>query len=94
MPSLPDDARAADLPATDPGDGLTVYTPLQQYTLLRATRLGTLRREVLPTLDASDYRVKLISKALYSTYCDLQALGLPSETRILREHTRTERVSG
>jgi hypothetical protein len=44
-----------------------------------------LHRDVLPQLDASDFRVKLTLKALYSTYQDLQELGLENEARLLNE---------
>jgi hypothetical protein len=44
-----------------------------------------LQRDVLPQLDPSDYRVKLTLKALYSTYQDLNELGLTEEARLLLE---------
>jgi hypothetical protein len=44
-----------------------------------------LQRDVLPKLDKSDYRVRLTLKALYSTYCDLEELGLGAEARLLKE---------
>jgi hypothetical protein len=44
-----------------------------------------LHRDVLPKLDPSDFRVKLTLKALYSTYQDLQQLGLDKEARLLTE---------
>jgi hypothetical protein len=49
-----------------------------------------LHRDVLPKLDSSDYRVKLTLKALYSTYQDLQELGLAEEARLLTEKTEQE----
>ena len=54
---------------------LNSYSPLQQQALTRFGRLKMLRRDVLPKLDASDFRVKLTLKALYSTYRDLEDLG-------------------
>jgi hypothetical protein len=44
-----------------------------------------LQRDVLPQLPASDFRVKLTLKALYSTYHDLKELGLDEEARLLLE---------
>jgi len=68
-------------------NALSSYTPLQQLTLTRYGRLKMLHRDVLPKLDASDYRVKLTLKALYSTYQDLRELGLEEEARLLTEKT-------
>ena len=64
---------------------LSSYSPLQQLTLTRFGRLKMMQRDVLPHLDSSDYRVKLTLKALYSTYNDLQSLGLEEEARLLLE---------
>ena len=70
-------------------NGLSSYTPLQQLSLTRYGRLKMLQRDVLPRLDSSDYRVKLTLKALYSTYQDLQELGLEHEARLLTEKGET-----
>jgi hypothetical protein len=67
-------------------DTLSGYEPLQQHALTRFGRLRMLKRDVLPKLDGSDYRVKLTLKALYSTYQDLQDLGLEEEAKLLLEH--------
>ncbi len=64
---------------------LSSYSALQQLTLTRFGRLKMMQRDVLPHLDSSDYRVKLTLKALYSTYNDLQDLGLQEEARLLLE---------
>jgi len=64
-------------------DTLSSYEPLQQHALTRFGRLKMLQRDVLPKLDTSDYRVKLTLKALYSTYQDLEELGLGQEARAL-----------
>jgi len=66
-------------------NGLSSYTPLEQLTLTRYGRLKMLHRDVLPKLDVSDFRVKLTLKALFSTYQDLQQLGLAEEARLLTE---------
>jgi hypothetical protein len=55
--------------------------------LTRYGRLRMLQRDVLPQLDQSDYRVKLTAKALYSTYQDMQQLGLDDEARLLRQQS-------
>jgi hypothetical protein len=66
---------------------LSSYNALQQLTLTRYGRLKMLQRDVLPQLDPSDFRVKLTAKALYSTYQDMQELGLDDEARLLRQQT-------
>jgi len=71
-------------------NGLSSYTPLQQLSLTRYGRLKMLHRDVLPQLDPSDFRVKLTLKALYSTYQDLQQLGLEEEARLLTERERED----
>lgn len=71
--------------------GLASYSPMQQLALTRYARLGMLRRDVLPSIDdASDWRSRLVHKALYSTYQDLEALGLETEARLLRERSSEE----
>jgi hypothetical protein len=62
---------------------LSSYDPLQQHALTRFGRLKMLQRDVLPKLGASDYRTRLTLKALYSTYRDLQQLGLEEEARLI-----------
>jgi hypothetical protein len=69
---------------------LSSYSPLQQLTLTRFGRLKMLQRDVLPQLPASDFRVKLTLKALYSTYQDLQELGLAEEARLLLDPAQQE----
>jgi hypothetical protein len=70
-------------------NGLSSYSPLQQLSLTRYGRLKMLHRDILPKLDTSDFRVKLTLKALYSTYQDLQQLGLEEEARMLNERDST-----
>jgi hypothetical protein len=70
-------------------NGLSSYTPLQQLSLTRYGRLKMLHRDVLPKLDSSDFRVRLTLKALYSTYRDLQQLGLEQEARLLNERDQS-----
>jgi hypothetical protein len=68
---------------------LSNYSPIQQLSLTRYGRLKMLHRDVLPQLDPSDFRVKLTLKALYSTYQDLQGLGLEEEARLLTARDET-----
>lgn len=70
-------------------NALSSYSPLQRFSLTRYGRLKMLHRDVLPKLDPTDYRVRLTLKALYSTYQDLQQLGLEEEARLLTEQTQS-----
>jgi hypothetical protein len=72
---------------------LSSYSALQQLSLTRYGRLKMLQRDVLPHLDPSDYRVKLTLKALFSTYEDLQELGLEEEARLLTEQSQSQSQS-
>jgi hypothetical protein len=63
------------------------YSPTQQIALTRFMRLSMLRRDVLPLLEPTDWRARLIHKALYSTYRDCEELGLGDEVKLLRERT-------
>jgi hypothetical protein len=72
------------------GSRLAAYRPTQQLALTRYGRLKMLQRDVLPKLDPSDMRVKLTLKALYSTYRDLEELGLGEEARLLRDRDEPE----
>jgi hypothetical protein len=74
-------------------NGLSSYTPLQQFSLTRYGRLKMLHRDVLPQLDSSDFRVKLTLKALYSTFRDLQELGLEEEARLFNERDQSADLS-
>jgi len=71
---------------------LSSYNPLQQLTLTRFGRLKMMQRDVLPQLDSSDYRVRLTLKALYSTYQDLQQLGLKEEARLLLDTQSNDKL--
>ena len=62
---------------------LNSYDPLQQHALTRFGRLRMLQRDVLPKLDASDYRTRLTLKALYSTYQDCVSAGVSGEAKLL-----------
>ncbi|MBV8714632.1 MAG: hypothetical protein JO020_13410 [Chloroflexi bacterium] len=70
-------------------NALSSYSPLQQLSLTRYGRLKMLHRDILPKLDPTDFRVRLTLKALYSTYQDLQQLGLEEEARLLTDQNQS-----
>lgn len=63
------------------------YSPTQQLALTRYIRVSMLRRDVLPMLESTDWRARLIHKALYSAYRDCEQQGLDNEVRLLRERS-------
>lgn len=63
--------------------GLRSYSPTQLFFLTRLSWLIRQRRELINTLDESDWRQKLLNKALYSTFLDCQEEGVGDEAKSL-----------
>lgn len=63
--------------------GLRSYSPTQLFFLTRLSWLIRQRRELINTLDASDWRRKLLDKALYSTFLDCRDEGVEDEAKSL-----------
>lgn len=57
------------------------YSPLQLYFLRRLNRLLRLRQEQGPQLNGDG--VRLIDRAIYSTYCDAVDVGVTDEAQKL-----------
>ena len=64
------------------------YSPLQLLFLQRLEQLLLKRRQYAGRLASDDWRMKLLDRALYSTYCDCLQLGLQEEARTLLERSR------
>ncbi len=62
---------------------LKSYSPTQLHFLMRLSHLQRQRRETVNLLDAGDWRMRLIHKALYSTFCDCEELGVGEEAKLL-----------
>ncbi len=62
---------------------LKSYSPTQLHFLMRLSHLQRQRREMVNLLDANDWRMRLIHKALYSTFRDCQELGVGEEAKLL-----------
>jgi len=75
--------NAENASATVPGqgNGLRQYTPTQLFFLTRLSWLIRQRRELTNTLDATDWRTKLLNKALYSTFLDCVEEGIGDEAK-------------
>ena len=61
--------------------GLRSFTPTQLFFLTRLSWLIRQRRELINTLDETDWRLKLLNKALYSTFLDCDEEGVGDEAR-------------
>ncbi len=59
---------------------------LQRFFLKRLNRLVAVRRERGPFLDAGDFDLRLLDKAVYSTFCDCLDLGAGDEARSVLRH--------
>lgn len=60
---------------------LRAYNALQSLFLSRLVRLLRQRRDYANVLGANDWRMKLLNKAIYSTFCDCLELGVADEAR-------------
>jgi hypothetical protein len=68
------------------------YSELQLFFLLRLERFLRVRREHAALSTSSDWWAKLLSKAIYSTYCDCIEEGVGEDARKLlaRDQAATE----
>ncbi len=68
---------------------LKSYSPTQLHFLMRLSHLQRQRRESV--LESGDWRMRLINKALYSTYRDCEVLGVGDEAKLLMAQQSPER---
>lgn len=73
--------RSASRTRSPAEPGLRSYTPTQLFFMTRLASLVKQRRELVNTLDASDWRRKLLDKALYSTFLDCFEEGVGDEAK-------------
>ena len=57
------------------------YSAHQLLFLMRLASLLRRRREYEPVLVKTDWRMRLLHKSIYSTFCDCAALGMSNEAR-------------
>ncbi len=69
------------------------YTPLQTLFLLRIRSLVGKRQQYAGRIDPGDWRIKLLDKALYSTYCDCADLGIGQECQTILRQARQAQSS-
>ncbi len=59
---------------------------LRHFFLERLRRMVALRREQAPLLAPGDPHLRLLDKAVYSTFCDCLDLGAGDEARAILRH--------
>src|SRR5260370_37004923 len=81
------------LPPLPQGAGsiLKSYSPTQLHFLMRLSHLQRQRRDMVNVADGTDWHMRLVNKALYSTYCDCEDLGVGEEARLLMAQQTPER---
>ena len=62
---------------------LKSYSPTQLFFLMRLSYLQRQRRECVNVLDNGDWRMRLLNKALYSTYRDCVDQQVGDEAKLL-----------
>ena len=69
-------------------NGHNTGTPqyLQRFFLERLRRLVAIRRERGPLFDVGDFDLRLLDKAVYSTFCDCLDLDSGAEARAILRH--------
>ena len=72
-----------DLAEGGVSNGLRSYSPTQLFFLMRLSYLQRQRRDCINVLDADDWRMRLLNKALYSTFHDCGTAGVGEEAKLL-----------
>ncbi len=75
------------------GGSLRGYTPFQTLYLLRLQSLITKKQQAAGRMEPRDWRLKLLDKALYSTYRSCVDLNIADEARNLLRQLRQARAS-
>lgn len=70
------------------GRGARPYSPVQLLFLLRLARLLRQRQEYLNVVSSDDWRMRLLNKAIYSTYCDCLEQGIGDDAKALFERDK------
>ncbi len=70
------------------GRGARPYSPVQLLFLLRLSRLLRQRQEYMNVLAPEDWRMRLLNKAIYSTYCDCLEQGIGDDAKALFERDK------
>jgi hypothetical protein len=68
--------------------GMRSYSQLQLFFLLRLARLLRERQVSARQLSSTDWRMKLLNKSIYSTFCDCVEQSVAEDARGLFEQNR------
>lgn len=68
-------------PASETRSDVRPYNQMQLLFMLRLANLLRRRREYQHVLVPTDWRMRLLHKSIYSTFCDCINLGVGSEAR-------------
>lgn len=68
------------------------HSPMQLLFLMRLTKLLRDRQEWNRRLTPSDWRLRLLNKAIYSTFCDCVEQGVADDARSLFAQNRPGRA--
>ena len=68
-------------------------TTLSSLLLRRLNRLVRVESEWRPRVADDDWRIKLIHKSIYSTYCDCVGEGIAEQAKAIVRTSRDERLS-
>ncbi|TAK35174.1 MAG: hypothetical protein EPO21_06880 [Chloroflexota bacterium] len=82
------DPQKPNMPEGIEHPSLKSYSTLQMFFLVRLGHLLRMRREWAGKLSADHWRLRLLSKAIYSTYQDCLAQGVSADAKSLFERER------
>lgn len=69
------------------------WSRIQTLMLSRLTRLVRMEEEWRHRVAPDDWRIRLIHKAIYSSFCDCIAAGVADEAKLIVRHGQSERLS-
>ena len=71
-------------------NGLKSYSPVQLFFLMRLSYLQRQRRECINVIDPQDWRMRVLNKALYSTFQDCEREGVGGEAKTLLQQQQPQ----
>jgi len=86
------DPQKSNVPEGIDHPSLKSYSTLQMFFLVRLGHLLRLRREWAEKLSAEHWRMRLLGKAIYSTYQDCLDQGVSADAKSLFERERQTQV--
>ncbi len=75
--------RSLSLAHSGAEEQLKSYTPTQLFFLMRMSYMQRQKRDCINVLEQGDWRMRLLNKALYSTFQDCNTEGVGDEAKLL-----------